>query len=101
MKFAPSLFALLRLLILASLAGSLLRAQSPATGSIAGRVYEGATSRSLQGVIVRIPGTALVDYTDADGRYQISGAPAGTVNIEFEYVGLDLLRQTVTVAAGA
>src|SRR3954469_11048191 len=78
-----------------------VHAQVSGTGTIAGRVFEGATGRSLQGAIVRVPGTTLVDYTDADGRYSLAGAPAGSTTVEVEYVGLDPLRQSVMVNAGA
>jgi TonB-dependent receptor len=70
-----------------------------ATGTITGRVHEGATGRSLQGAVVKVVGTTISDITDASGRFQLSGVPAGNVNVEVEYVGLDLFKQTVTVAA--
>lgn len=76
-------------------------AQAPAsTGTVSGRVFEGATGRSLQGATVRIVGTLLTDVTDPDGRYSIAGIPAGTHSVEVEYVGLDVLRQPVAVASG-
>jgi len=78
-----------------------LRAQATATGTVTGRVSEGATGRSLQGAVVRIVGTAVNDVTDADGRFSLAGVPPGTVSLEVEYVGLDLFRQPVSVAAGA
>lgn len=74
--------------------------QAVGTGVVSGRVYEGATGRSLQGAIVKVVGTAAVDYTDADGRYTLSGVPAGTVSVEAEYVGLDTKRQAIAVTAG-
>ncbi len=77
------------------------RAQAAATGTVNGRVSEGATGRSLQGAVVRIVGTTATDVTDADGRFSLAGIPAGTRSLEVEYVGLDLFRQPVAVAAGA
>lgn len=76
-------------------------AQTSTTGTISGRVYEGATGKSLQGAVVKIAGTAISDYTDPDGRYQLSGVPAGTATVEIDYVGLDEYRHTVAVTAGA
>ncbi|MFM8618433.1 MAG: TonB-dependent receptor [Opitutaceae bacterium] len=70
------------------------------TGVVTGRVYEGATGRSLQGAVVRAAGTTAVDTTDADGRYSLAGVPAGTITIEVEYVGLDPFRRPVAVPAG-
>jgi hypothetical protein len=92
------LFAAFGLFVL--LAG-VLCAQVPATGVISGRVFEGATGRSLQGATVRIVGSNVVDYSDAEGRYSLSGVPAGNAVLEVEYVGLDLFRQSILVAAGA
>ncbi|MGH7946461.1 MAG: hypothetical protein ACREH8_20055 [Opitutaceae bacterium] len=42
----------------------------------------------------------LLDYTTTDRRYSLS-VPAGSATIEVEHVGLDALRQTVTVSAGS
>ncbi|MGH8019410.1 MAG: TonB-dependent receptor, partial [Opitutaceae bacterium] len=70
------------------------------TGSITGRVYDAGTGRSLQGAIVTVEGRAGSDYTTADGRYTLSGLPAGTHTVEIEYVGLDTLEEVVTVPVG-
>ncbi len=78
-----------------------LTAQTAASGTIEGRVFEGATGKSLQGAVVKVAGTTVMDYTDADGRYLLAGVPAGTANLEVEYVGLDFFRQSITVIAGA
>ncbi|MBI5766454.1 MAG: TonB-dependent receptor plug domain-containing protein [Verrucomicrobia bacterium] len=71
-----------------------------ATGSVAGRVFEKATGKSLQGAMVRITGTQLTDSTDPDGRFLLSAVPTGPQTIEVEYVGLDLFQQLVSVGAG-
>ncbi|MBL9213085.1 MAG: TonB-dependent receptor [Opitutaceae bacterium] len=86
---------------LCSLAATLLTAQSPATGGLTGRVYDSATGRSLQGAIVRIAGTTVVDYTDPEGRYTLTSVPAGAQMVEVEYVGLDPFKQAVTITAGS
>ncbi|MEY2881240.1 MAG: hypothetical protein RLZZ15_3620, partial [Verrucomicrobiota bacterium] len=92
----PVVFHVRLLLIVLALAATAL-AQS--TGSLAGRVFERATGKSLQGALVRVVGTNLTDTTDADGRYHLSAVPAGAQTVEFEYVGLDALKQPVTIAA--
>ncbi len=71
-----------------------------AAGTITGRVSDATTGKSLQGAIVRVVGTQLLNYTDAEGRYSIPGLPAGPQRIEFDYVGLDPLIREVTIAAG-
>lgn len=95
----PLLRGLLLAWILAACLGAVL-AQSTSSGVITGRVFEGATGRSLQGAIVRVAGTTVMDTTDADGRFTLSGVPPGRVAVEFDYVGLDPLRQTALVTAG-
>jgi TonB-dependent receptor len=70
------------------------------TGTLAGRVYDSATGRSLQGAIVRVQGTSGIDYTTVDGRFHIAGVPAGSVTLEVEYIGLDTHSQQVTVRPG-
>lgn len=99
---APRFFLLLAVFALASWFPAAASGQSaaPATGTISGRVFEGATGRSLQGAIVRVVGTNIVDVTDPEGRYQLAEVPAGATSVEVEYVGLDLYRQPVMVSAG-
>ncbi len=70
------------------------------TGTITGRVYDERSGRSLEGAVVRVPGTSAVDTTTTDGRFSVT-VPAGTSTIEIDYVGLDTLRQTVTTTAGS
>lgn len=93
------------LVLLVSALGSLFAseafAQLTATGTIAGRVYEQATGKSLQGAIVRVAGATSNDYTDAEGRFSLPGVPAGMHIVEVEYVGLDFFKQQVAVHGGA
>ena len=77
-----------------------LPAQSTASGSVAGRVSDAATGKSLQGAVVKVLGTSAVAYTDAEGRFSLAAIPAGTYKIEVEYVGLDIYATSATVAAG-
>jgi TonB-dependent receptor len=88
-----SLFSLLLALCATTVFGQ-------ATGAISGRVFEGATGKSLKGAIVKVLGTTISGTTDADGRYQLAGVPAGTASLEVDYVGLDAFTQSVTVPAG-
>jgi len=71
-----------------------------ATGVVAGRVFDEATGRSLQGAIVTVPGSSSRDVTDSDGRFALV-VPSGSATVQVEYVGLDTLQQTVAVAAGS
>ncbi len=93
-------FHLLRALLLLPLLVLAGRAQSPATGSVAGRVSDAASGKSLQGAIVRLAGSTTLDYTDSDGRFVLSGVPTGPQRVEIDYVGLDPVVRDISVAAG-
>jgi iron complex outermembrane receptor protein len=94
----------LRLLLLGLLVLSLLlptiRAASPATGGISGRILNVVTGQYLNNVRVAVPGSDLVAFTDQTGSYRLAGVPAGATVIEVFYTGLDLQRITVAVPAG-
>jgi len=70
------------------------------TGGISGRVYNEFTGNSLQGAIVRVVGTNAVDRTGLDGRFYLSGVPAGSQQLSVNYVGMDSSLTSVSVAAG-
>ncbi|MGH7955878.1 MAG: TonB-dependent receptor [Opitutaceae bacterium] len=95
----PASRTLVRWLFALSLTMGTLFAQSSNTGTITGRVFDERTGKSLEAVVVRVIGTNTIDYTTSDGRYSVV-APAGSPSIQFEYVGLDTLQQTVPVPAG-
>src|SRR5688572_3267240 len=89
-------------LVFAFLFGTaLMFGQAPGTGTVTGRVSDSGSGRSLQGAIVRAVGTTATDVSDREGRFTLTGVPAGTASIEVEYLGLDLFKQTVSVTAGA
>lgn len=68
-------------------------------GTVTGRVYDAETGNSLRGAVVRVVGTNERDYSTDDGRFQVA-APAGTAQVEVEYLGLDTFTRTVNVPAG-
>ncbi|MCB1120488.1 MAG: TonB-dependent receptor [Verrucomicrobiae bacterium] len=70
------------------------------TGDISGRVSNAESGRSLQGAVVRVADTNFVDYTDIEGRFSITGVPAGQRRITVSYVGLESLSQSVNVTSG-
>ncbi len=87
------------LLLSAALLASSAFAQT--TGAVSGRISDARTGKSLQGAIVRVLGTTVRDYTDADGRFSLSGVPAGSQRVEIDYVGLDAITREVSVASGS
>ena len=70
-------------------------------GTITGRVSDARSGKSLQGAVVRVLGSAALDYTDAEGRFSLPGVPAGLQRVEVEYVGLDSQVREITVAPAA
>lgn len=71
------------------------------SGVISGTVSNAATRNLLQGAQVAVPQLGLTALTDETGRYVLGGVPAGTHEIVVSYIGLDPMRQQVTVAPGA
>ena len=64
------------------------------TGRITGRVVEAATGAGLQGVAVVVVGTRLGTMTGVDGRYTITGVPAGPADVQARRIGFQ--PKTVT-----
>lgn len=69
-------------------------------GTIAGTVVDSTTSESLPGVNVVVQGLNIGAATDANGRFEISGVPAGTQTIVASFVGYSRKRVAVSVEAG-
>ena len=87
------------LLLFFLLLAAVAQAQNP--GTLAGTVRDRATQESLPGVSVTLEGTSLGTATDADGRYRLSGVPAGAYNLRASSVGYDaLLRADVALSSG-
>src|SRR5436309_4650882 len=84
--------ALLTVLEMASLG-----AQQP-TGTIRGRVSDAATQQPLSAVTVTVGSRAAL--TQADGRYVITGVPAGTDSVRARMIGYAPAAQAVTVVGG-
>ena len=81
-------------------AGSLASAQTAGSGTITGNVGNAATGNLLEGARVEIPQLGLSTLTSDAGRYVLSGVPAGNHEVVATYIGLDPIRDTVTVSAG-
>ncbi|MBC7366239.1 MAG: carboxypeptidase regulatory-like domain-containing protein [Undibacterium sp.] len=99
MKIVP-LFrrALILVLVLAS-AGS-VGAQSAATGTIEGRVFDTRRGQYLEKARVTVEGSRQETLTDAIGQYRLSEVPAGKVTLKIFYTGRGSLTEVVTVAPG-
>ncbi|MEX2583789.1 MAG: TonB-dependent receptor [Gemmatimonadota bacterium] len=74
------------------------------SGSVTGIVRSAETNSPLIAVVVQLTGGDGERFgstlTNQTGRYQISGAPAGTYEVVVTTTGFATARQTVTVAPG-
>jgi len=91
-RFNHFICALLALSWTASLA-----AQQP-TGTIRGRVTDNGTQQPIAGVLVTV-GTRSA-LTQADGRFTISGVPAGSDLVRARLIGYAVVTQPVMIAGG-
>jgi len=67
------------------------------TGVISGKVFD-ENNQPLPGATVKIKGTQKSTGSDANGNFRLTGVPAGTVTLQFTFVGYQLLEKTVTVS---
>ncbi len=89
------------LAILFSSLGAEVRAQAPATGRVAGRIFNPATGEYVRNAEIRLEGTERVAYSEEGGAYQLDNVPAGSARLEVLFSGYQTARASVAVAAGA
>jgi iron complex outermembrane receptor protein len=77
-----------------------LHAQTPATGTVQGRVYNPVSKEYVRNAEVRLEGTNQVTYTENDGSFQFINVPAGTVEISVTYTGYNPVKESFTVTSG-
>ena len=78
-------------------AGPLL-AQAP--GVVEGRVTVDRTNQPLSAAQVSFPAHNLGVLTSADGRFRVTGVPAGEQTISIQRIGFSTVTATVTVRSG-
>ena len=76
-------------------------AQTAATGTIEGRVFNPANGEYVERAHVTVEGTTLEAFSDSSGQYRLTGIPAGTARLKIFYTGLAVQTDNVVVAAGA
>ncbi|UCG89121.1 MAG: SusC/RagA family TonB-linked outer membrane protein [Gemmatimonadota bacterium] len=69
-----------------------------ATGNIAGRIVDASTQEPIALVVVRV--ADRTEQTDAEGRFVISGIPAGRYVLRANLLGYRAVVDTVTVVSG-
>ncbi|MSU50751.1 MAG: TonB-dependent receptor [Opitutus sp.] len=67
------------------------------TGGIEGRVMNARSGDFLENARITVESTSLETFTDADGNFRLSNAPAGTVKVKAFFTGLLPKIDTVTV----
>src|SRR5262245_32107387 len=67
-------------------------------GIVTGRVTDARTSAPVAGAAVEIEGQRIASSTGDDGRYRLTGVPAGQRVIIVRRLGYAAARQAVTVA---
>jgi iron complex outermembrane receptor protein len=83
--------------VLAFLSTVPLRAQT-STGTVRGRVTDGATLQPLAGVTVSVRSHSAVSL--ADGRYLITNVPAGSDSVRARVIGYAPAAHAIAVAGG-
>ncbi len=83
------------------LLAAVLRAQTPATGTIEGRVFDSGRGEYLVNARLTVEGTALEAFTDEAGQYRLTGVPAGSARVRVFFTGLTAQTAIVAVAPGA
>jgi TonB-linked SusC/RagA family outer membrane protein len=69
-------------------------------GAVAGQVLDGSNLEPVVGAQVFLPGTELGALTNEEGRYRITGVPAGQREIRVRLLGYRSASQNVTIRAG-
>ncbi|MDP3073649.1 MAG: carboxypeptidase regulatory-like domain-containing protein [Opitutaceae bacterium] len=82
------------------LLAAVLGAQTPATGTIEGRVLDVRRGEYLEKARLTLDGSTQEAFTDAIGQYRFVNVPAGAATIRVFYTGVGSHRETVTVAPG-
>ena len=82
------------------LSALLASAQTAATGTISGRVFNPATQQYVANAEISVQGTMLSTTSASDGTYQIVNVPPGAVTVEVNYTGYTAEPARLTVAPG-
>ena len=79
---------------------AVLPAQTPSTGTIAGRVFNPATGKYVRNAEVRLVGTNRVVASSGDGTFSFTDVPVGPATVEVVYTGYETTTLTLDVAPG-
>ncbi|MDR0352828.1 MAG: TonB-dependent receptor, partial [Opitutaceae bacterium] len=76
-------------------------AQEPATGSVAGRVYNPASDTYVRDAEITVDGASSATLSGEGGYYRIDNLPAGDVTLVLRYTGARTGRFIVNIVPGA
>ena len=76
-------------------------AQSPAGGTIEGRVFNTRNGEFLENARLTIEGTSLAVLTDSTGQYRFLNVPVGVAKVRAFFTGLEVLTESVAVTGGS
>ena len=79
---------------------SVCSAQTPATGTIQGRVLNLSNDTYLNNARVTVEGTQLETFTNSFGEYRLDGVAPGSAQVRVFYTGLSGQTATVAVSPG-
>ncbi len=96
----PSPTLILGFILSAILAGPASSADAPATGTIAGRVFNTRNGEYLEKACITVEGTTLETFTDSGGQFLRTQLPAGPARVRVFFTSLEPLVEAVPVAAG-
>lgn len=69
-------------------------------GTITGRLLDASNSEALIAATVTVEGTKQGGTTDTEGKFSVSGVPAGEQTLVISYIGYTDTKLTVTIANG-
>ncbi len=75
------------------------KSQTPATGTIEGRVFDAARGEYLEKARLTLDGLAQETFTDSSGQYRFTNVPAGAAKVKAFFTGLALQTDTINVVA--
>ena len=81
-------------------AAAVALAQTAATGTVQGRVYNPASREYVGNAEVRIAGSERVVFTESDGTFSFPGVPVGPASITVTFSGYTPATESFTITAG-
>src|SRR5215213_6360246 len=93
-------FRVFALAVMSGAAALQLPAQTPATGTIQGRVFNPAAREYVRNAEVRLEGTNQITYSENDGSFRFDNVAPGQATIDITFTGYNPVKETFTVTPG-